>query len=398
MTDPIVLVTDVNIVDVVSGGVESGSVAVAGERLVHAGPTDDFDADGEVVEVDGSGGFVCPGLINLHVHLGLVLPGAAHAHLANESTAALALRMAANANAALMAGVTTVRLVHERDGADMALRASIAAWQTPGPTIVTAGHGITATGGHGHDVGFVQADGPDAIRRAVRDEIDRGADWIKLAISGGISGMNEGLDESQLTVDEVSAATGTAHERGRKVTAHAGPAAGIAGAIEAGLDCVEHGYLLDEPTVQLMAERGTWLVPTIGVTRCDEFYAKVGAPAWMVEKAHEVGEIHWRALEMAIHHGVPIGLGTDMFPHEPFDGTTATVREMEFLADAGMGALAALQAGTIGAARLIGLDSAVGSLEAGKRADFVITSENPLSSPRALRSIDQVWSRGRRVR
>src|SRR5579864_8195083 len=192
----------------------------------------------------------------------------------NETEAALALRMAQNAREALHAGVTTVRLTGERKHADFALKASIARGETRGPRIFTAGMACIATGGHGHTrAGTIEADGPDEFRKVVRMQLRAGADLIKIAISGGIAGEHEAIRDAQLSREEMRAVMETAHGSGKKVTAHAGPPGAIRDAIECGLDCVEHGYFLTEEVIHLMVEQGVWLVPTIAVSRCEEFYA-----------------------------------------------------------------------------------------------------------------------------
>src|SRR5260370_16194889 len=135
----------------------------------------------------------------------------------------------------------------------------------------------------------------------------------------------------------------TADGSGKKVTAQAGPAGVIRAAIECGLDCVEHGYFLDEETVRLMVERGVWLVPTIVVSRCEDFFHKIGAPEWMIRRALQSGVQHFGGLQTAIRHGVKIALGTDMMPSEPYEGTSATVRELEFYVEAAVSRRAAMR-------------------------------------------------------
>jgi imidazolonepropionase-like amidohydrolase len=341
---------------------------------------------------------VLPGIVNLHVHFGLVLPGKELERLRDESHAALALRMAANARATLAAGVTTVRLVGERGGADLALRASIERGETPGPRVFTAGRLLISTGGHGHDLpGAVEADGADGFRRAVREELKRGTDLVKVCISGGIASAGEAIADVQLTPDEMLAVAETAHGRGRKVAAHAGPAEVVEQAVECGIDTIEHGYFLTPETCALMAERGTWLVPTVNVSRAVEFFERIGAPDWFVEKALDAGRLHWAALESAIAAGVPIAMGTDMMPFEPFDGTTVTVREIEFLVEAGMQPVDALRAATVRAAEVLDAQDRIGTVEAGKLADLIAVRGDPTRDIGALRSIELVVKGGEPV-
>jgi imidazolonepropionase-like amidohydrolase len=306
--------------------------------------------------------------------------------------------MAANAAGTLRAGVTTVRLVGEQPYADIALRASIAAGETLGPRVLTAGPLMVSVGGHGFELpGTVEASGAEEFRRLARTQLKHGVDLLKISVSGGIAGENEAIADSQMTADEIRAVTETAHARGRKVAAHAGPAAVIRLAVEQGVDSIEHGYFLDDETTAFMAERGAWLVPTVNVSRAVAFFEKIGAPPWMIAKALAAGELHWAGLESAIRNGVRIALGTDMMPHEPFDGTSVTVRELEFMAEAGMAPLAALQAATIRAAELLGIDGDVGAVEPGLRADLIAVGTNPLDSVSALRDLRLVVANGRVV-
>jgi imidazolonepropionase-like amidohydrolase len=395
------LLTNCAVVDVRAGTrTADAAVAISGGVIAACGKADDVVPAARRPDrvIDLGGASLIPGLINCHVHFGLVLPGSEGAALRGESEAALALRMAANAAKTLRAGVTTVRLVGERPYTDIALRASIAHGETVGPRIVTAGPLLVATGGHGWELpGCVEADGADGFQRAAREQIKHGVDWIKISISGGIAGEREAIADAQMTAAEIAAAVGAAHARGKKVAAHAGPAEVVTGAVELGVDSIEHGYFLDDATCALMAERGTWLVPTVNVSRAVDFYAKIGAPRWMVERALAAGEIHFGALSSAIRHGVRIALGTDMMPHEPFDGTTVTVRELEFMVEAAMSPAEALRAATLHAAELLDLDDTIGAVEVGKAADLVAVDGDPLIDIGALRHIRAVFAGGRLV-
>jgi imidazolonepropionase-like amidohydrolase len=375
-------------------------IHIEGNRIRAVGPVDDVLAavlDPEVIDVAGA--YVTPGLMNMHVHLGLSLPGTAGLALANETLPQLVLRMAGNARAALHAGVTTVRLVGERGYTDFALRTAIARGEVEGPRIFTAGHSVACTGGHGTSSGrAVEADGPAEFRKAVRTQIKHGADLIKLMLTGGIAGEHEEMDTPQLSDEELRAVTEVAHQWGRKVTAHAGPAETIRRAIEAGLDGVEHGYELDQAVVELMVERGTWYVPTIVVTRCGEYFERIGVPAWMAERSLSGGPTHWRSLQLAISGGVRIALGTDMIPGDGIEGTVATVREMEHMADAGMTPLQVLQAATARPAEMLGVENDLGTLEPGKLADLVAVEEDPTQSISAFRGVRFVMKDGLAVR
>lgn len=397
MTDTIL--TNCAMVDVRTGAVvPDAAVRVAGDRVLAVDERTAVDRT-NALEVDLEGAHLLPGLINCHVHFGLVLPGAEGDRLRDESEAALALRMAANAEATLRSGVTTVRLVGERPYADVALRSSIVSGETVGPRVICSGPLLVSIGGHGWELGScVEASGADGFRAAAREQLKHGVDWVKISISGGIAGEGEAIADAQMTSDEMCAVVETAHARGRKVAAHAGPPGAIASAAELGVDSIEHGYFLTADVTQAMADAGTWLVPTINVSRAVEFYERIGAPDWMIAKALEAGKQHWAGLEAAIEHGVRIAMGTDMMPHEPFDGTTVTVREIEYYAEAGLGPLGALRTATLAAAEMLELSDEVGTIEVGKRADLIAVAGNPLDDIGALRELRLVMAGGTLVR
>nr|WP_306238052.1 MULTISPECIES: amidohydrolase family protein [unclassified Ornithinimicrobium] len=373
-----------------------GTVALVGDRQ------DVMDAAGANPEpttvVDLAGGYVMPGLINMHVHLGLALPGAMSASLDRDNPAALALQMAGNARRTLLAGVTTARLVGETDYTDFTLRRAIRAGTVPGPRLFTAGHALCCTGGHGHDSDGLEADGADGFRRATREQLRAGADLIKVCVSGGLAGEHEAIETPQLTDDELSAVVTTAHDWRRTVTAHAGPADVIERVLALGVDGIEHGYQLTPEVAAEMARRGTWYVPTITVSRCREFFEEHQVPAWMMERALGAGPRHWESLQHAITAGVRIVLGSDMPPDAPFDGTTATVREMEFMAEAGMTPGDVLRAATSRAAEWLGVSGQIGTLTPGAVGDLLVLDADPAADVSALRTMHAVVQGGRAVR
>jgi len=351
----------------------------------------------DAMVIDLEGRHVAPGLINMHVHLSLALPGGERERLADEGDAGLALRMAANARRTLEAGVTTVRCVGEPRGVEFALRRAAADGDAVLPRIFSAGTLLCCTGGHGNRHG-TEADGPDAFARAARLQIKRGADLLKIAISGGISGVHETIATSQMNEAEVGAVTQVAHAWGRKVAAHVGPVDGIRLAIEHGVDSIEHGYELDEETAALMSERGTWYVPTIVVSRCREYFERIRIPDWMMRRALSAGERHFAALKNALAAGVQIAMGSDMLPFEPYEGTTASVRELEFYGEAGMDPVEVLRSATIRPASWLGRQGELGAVEPGYRADLVVLHGNPLEAPSELRGIGAVLHDGQLVR
>jgi imidazolonepropionase-like amidohydrolase len=360
------------------------------------GSSDDVrtEAPSAAAVVDLDGDHVMAGLTNLHVHFGLALPGPLADAVHRANPAELVLLMADSARRTLRAGVTTVRLVGESRYTDFALRKAIDAGAVDGPRIFTAGHALCCTGGHGWDADGLEADGADGFRRATREQLRAGADLIKVCVSGGIAGEHEHLDTPQLDDDEMAAVLRTAHDWGRKVTAHAGPADVVARAVELGLDCVEHGYQLTGEVTKLMAARGVWYVPTIVVSRCEEFFVANGVPSWMIDRALGAGPDHWESLRHALANGVDIAMGSDMPPHAPFDETTATVRELEFMVEAGMPVLDALRSATVRPAEWLGVDGRIGTVEVGKQADLIALRDDPTQDVAALRTLRMVLKGG----
>ncbi len=385
------------VVDVDTGHeIPNATVLVADGRITLMGAQASIAVPSGAQIVSMPGKWLIPGLINVHVHLGLKLPGAAGAALAAETDPQEVLRMAGNARQSLLSGVTTVRLVGEDHGNDFALRAAIDRGEVLGPRIRTAGEIIVPTGGHGS----LEADGPYGLARAVRQQIKAGADWIKIAISGGIADNHGSISAAPMTDEEMSTLIEVAHRNGIPVTAHNGSVAAAQQALRFGIDGFEHGYHLDEVTLRGMKAKGVWLVPTIVVTQAGakEFYRRIGSPDWYLARVDSTGKDHWAMLQTAIRVGVKIALGTDQFPYEPNGGTTATIAEAELYQKAGMTPLQALQAATIRPAAMLKMENDVGRLAPGQFADIVAVSADPVKDIAALRTLNFVMKDGRIVR
>jgi imidazolonepropionase-like amidohydrolase len=379
-----------------SAEIPNATVLIEGERIVAVGPAGSTAVPPGAKVVSMTGKWLIPGLLNTHVHLGLKLPGAAGDSLINETDTEEVLRMAGNARLSLLAGVTTLRLVGEDHGTDFALRKAIDSGEVVGPRIKTAGEVIVPTGGHGS----MEGDGPYALAHLVRSQIKNGADWIKIAISGGISDSRGSISAAPMTDEEMSTLIEVAHRNGIRVTAHNGSNEAARQALRFGIDGFEHGYHLNREILAAMKAKGVWLVPTIVVTQPGalEFYHKIGSPPWYLERVKITGADHWAMLQNAIHMGVKIALGTDQFPFEPNDGTTATVAEAELYVKAGMTPLQALQSATVQAATMLEMDADIGSITPGKFADIDAVEADPLKDLSALRTIDFVMKGGVIVR
>ncbi len=399
------VIVGVNIVDLDGGPpTRNAVVEIEGNRILSiqagSGRDEHVTAGNRVDAIEADGMWLVPGLMNMHVHFGLVLPGVGGAALANETEAELALRMAEAARGALHAGVTTVRTTGERGHVDLALARAIERGAAEGPRIFSAGEEVEVTGGHGSEVGARANDGPYEFREAVRVQIRAGARWIKVSISGGIATPGGDIAASFLTRDEMEAVTDSAHRLGAKVTAHSGSPVATRQAVEAGVDGIEHGYFLTPEVFRLMRQNGTWLVPTIVVAQPATlpFFERIGSPQWYLDRVQMVGQRHFQALRDAIAAGVRIALGTDQLPQEPNDGTISTVREAEYYVEAGMTPLQALRAATIETATMLGVEDELGSVEVGKIADLILVDANPAENISALRSIRFVMKDGQIVR
>ncbi|MEA3179080.1 MAG: hypothetical protein QOI59_2603 [Gammaproteobacteria bacterium] len=391
--DPVIALVDGTVVAIDGGAPRQNAVVlIEGARIlqVGAGGTVTVPANAKVISMKGK--WLLPGLMNMHVHLGLRLPGAAGAELVNESDREQVLRMASNARLSLLSGTTTLRLVGEDHGNDFVLRAAIERGEVIGPRLKTAGGVIVPTGGHGD----TEADGPYGLAKVTREQIKLGADWIKIAISGGIADTHGSISAAPMTDEEMKTLIEVAHRNGIKVTAHNGSSVAAHQAMQFGIDGFEHGYHLDESVLKEMKAKGVWLVPTIVVSQpgAREFYKKIGSPDWYLARVDSTGKDHWAMLQNAIKLGVNIALGTDQFPFEPNGGTTATVAEAELYVKAGMTPLQALQSASTQAARMLGVEADLGRIQPGKYADIVAVEADPTKDISALRTIDFVMKGG----
>jgi len=390
----LVALTGATVVDIDGKApVKNAVVLIDGEKIQAIGPAGatPVPAGAKIIPLDGK--WLIPGLMNMHVHLALNLPGASRVY--NEGRDSIALRMLDNAQKSLRSGVTTIRLTGAQDGADFTVKKMIDSGVFDGPRIHTAGSSIVATGGHGS----TEVNGAAEFAHAVREQIKRGATWIKLGISGGISDTHGEIAASPFTDDELKTAIEVAHRNGVKVTGHNGSPLSADTAIDAGIDGFEHGYFLTPPVLTRMKQKGVWLVPTIVVSQAGakEFYRKIGSPDWYLARVDSVGKAHWQTLQNAIRIGTPIALGSDQYPWEPNEGTTATIREAELYVDAGMTPLQSLRSATIDSARMLGVDNQVGALRPGYFADIVAVDADPRADIRALRTISFVMKGGKAI-
>ncbi|MEU6017990.1 amidohydrolase family protein [Streptomyces sp. NPDC047515] len=337
--------------------------------------------------IDVRGDAILPGFIDCHVHMSA--PGGAlnHAEIAALPGSLRTFLAAPRMKQTLEAGVTTAR---DLGGADAGHKRAVESGLLVGPRLLVAVAMLSPTGGHGdfrmatdngeNDSGMSRlADGPAECRKAVRGVLRQGADCIKVAATGGVWSPTDQPDDDGFLEDEIRTITEiAAGHRGKKVAAHAQGRGGILNAVRGGVASVEHGYEIDDEAIELMLERGTFLVPTLTTANTDPDPKK--AALWAYAKKKHWQEVARRHIPHAIERGVRVAMGTDCGIAE--HGTN--LRELGHLVDCGMTPMGALRAGTSEAAELLGLAHEIGTLEPGKHADVVVARGNPLTDIRAL--------------
>ena len=370
------------------------TIVIEGDKIaaLRLGPNGAADAGANDLVVDLQGGFVTPGLWSVHSHLGVIFPDVNHT-MSQESVADYTIRAGRNAMDALRVGITSIRSVGDRDFVDVAWKRAFSSGLMIGPTLFVSGHYICATGGHAYNwAGAVQVDGATEMRKVVREQLKRGADHIKLAVTGGVATAGESMEESQLFPDEIRAAVEVAHEKGKKVCVHAGGAGGVKASIRGGVDSIEHGYYLDDEAIELMAEHEVFFVPTLFVTQDKEFMRKSGMSEEQISKAQGAAQAHRAGFEKALEAGVRIACGADSSPIADH-----TLVEIEQLSKAGMTPMQTLVASTRTCAELCGVDDMLGTLEVGKVADLIVLHDNPLEDVSHLRNLKLVFKNGKPV-
>ena len=349
---------------------------------------------------------VMPGLIDCHVHLESQYNKNSSLEAFTLTDADIAYHAAVYAKRTLMAGFTTVRDLGGT-GVNISLRKAVQRGLVDGPRIITAGRAISASGGHmdpsdgfrddafnhkmGPDDGI--ADGRDELVKAVRLQIKRGSDVIKIASTGGVLDLSENASGAEFTIDEIKAVVETAKDYGLKVACHAHGAEGIRRAIIAGVTSIEHGSFMNEEDMELAKKYGTYLVPTIIAGKSVADSAKIPGffPPVIARKAAEVGVQIQQTFGKAYKAGVKIAFGTDagVYAH----GKNAL--EFGYMVEAGMPPMEAIKAATVNAADLLGISEKTGSISKGKFADIVAVDGDPLSDIKVMTKVNFVMKEGK---
>ncbi|MBI3746481.1 MAG: amidohydrolase family protein [Chloroflexi bacterium] len=379
-------------------------------------PADVTVEDGRIVDVgtgldgdeaiDATGQTILPGLFDCHVHV--VMDSVDVWRITNRPYSLRYYVAAQSLRATLAAGIASIR---DAGGADLGIKEAVATGMIPGPRMQISLAMLSQTGGHGDDwypsgaivpllaatpgVPNAIVDGPEEMRRKVRELRRMGADVVKVATSGGVLSARSNPAHAHFRPAELEMLVEEATAAGMFVMAHAQATDGIKNAVRAGIRSIEHGVFLDEEAIDLMLDRGTWLVPTLvaplGVIEAAEAGAAI--PQNVLDKSRANMEVHQTAFRAALAAGVRIAMGTDsgVTPHG------RNLRELGLMAGLGMKPGAVLHAATRSAAELLGVADRRGSIEPGKDADLVIVDGDPYAFETLRERIASVWIGGGRV-
>ena len=346
-----------------------------------------------------------PGLIDSHVHLTSEYSDQSDIETFRLNPADYAYRSVVFAEKTLLAGFTAVRDLGGSGNVNVSLRTAINGGLIAGPRVYTSGRSLATTGGHADPTNGMRMDlveeptpedgvvnGPEDALRAVRQRYQDGVDLIKITATGGVLSVASSGQNPQFTEDEIRAIVGIADDYGFRVAAHAHGAEGIKRAVRAGVASIEHGTYLDEEGIELMKEHGTYYVPTITAgwwvadqSRIDGFFPEV-----VRAKAAEIGPLIQDTFKRAYSSGVRIAFGTDTGVSAHGDNAL----EFRYMVEAGMPAVDAIRAATLGAAALLGVDDRLGSVEAGALSDIIAVPEDPRDDITTMERVSFVMKDG----
>lgn len=380
--------------------VPDAAILIRDNRIESVGTLKQMDLpDEEMTEVDAQGGYILPGLVDAHVHLMFEVD-----RLEKRLSKPFSFQFYQSMQymeRTLHAGITTVR---DAGGTDAGVKKAVEEQLVPGPRMQISVTPLTITGGHGDswmpsgvdlNLGGYPGnpdgicDGPEEVRKKVREVLRAGADIVKVHSTGGVLSPTDHPEFTQFSQEELEIMVQEAHfRRNAKVMAHAQGAEGIKNAVRAGIHSIEHGIYLDDEAIELMLEKGTYLVPTLlaPVSVLEAAENSDTMPEYGIRKCREVVEIHRESIARAYKAGVRIAMGTDagVMAH----GTN--LRELGLMCDIGMSPMEAIVATTKTAAECLGWADRLGTIEVGKLADLVITRTDPLTDIRSLKHNDNI--------
>lgn len=366
------------------------NVVVEDGKISKVGPS--ATADG-AEEYDCKGMMLLPGLIDCHANIVGLITAEQKFGVTPKTIASSTMRGIFEGQNCIENGVTTIRVDTAGHHGTYALRDAFDNNMFVGPHMIMPGRAICTTCGHGWNFGNHVADGPWEVRKAVREEIMAGADWVKLMATGGAGTSTERMEDQQMCKAELEAGIEEAHARGKKCFAHLTVDKAIRECVEAGIDSVEHGILMEEPTAELMAKKGTRLTPTLGVyRRLVERGEKGLVPDYMYKKSLAVVERHTQSFKYALKHGVRIVAGTDS-GQDWFPLGYSMMRELEIMNEEGMSNFEVLKAATSNAAELLDKDQ-IGQIKEGMNADILIVDGDPLKNMSDIRKTKYVLKDG----
>jgi imidazolonepropionase-like amidohydrolase len=386
------------IIDVATGvPIEDAAIVVEGERIREMGPVNTVGPPPDSADVlDAHGSFIVPGLMDMHTHLCIPStswdPGSDDPPVTDASISLTSMYAVQNARNFILKGITTVRDVGCQHHGIFAVKQMIEDSRIVGPRVIPCGRAIAMTGGHGMIVATT-ADGADGVRKLARTELKKGAEALKFMASGAGAESRQDPYAVELTYEELAAGAEEARHRGKTTCAHSMNPESTRNAVQAGINSIEHGLLLDEATLRLMKENSTYYVPTVWTYQNTAENGLVyGVEDWMVAEVRRRVEIHLENVAKAIELGVDLAAGTDS--GMPLNPPESLQWELQWLTYCGMSNADALRAATLNPARLLRLDGVVGTLAPGEIADIVIVAEDPLKDIRALSAPDIVIARG----
>ncbi|MBG9447767.1 imidazolonepropionase [Cytobacillus firmus] len=339
--------------------------------------------------IDGNGGFLAPGLIDLHIHM--MWDGSLNPVQTSETEGfeQMLIRAVSNCQTYLQHGITTVRDIGSIDDIALHVAKGIKRGLIPGPDVIASGKTLTMTGGH--DPFWTRfVDGKDEALKGVREQIFKGAEVIKVSATGGVYGRIEGeqVGNAELSMEEQEVICKEAHRFGLKVASHAIGRDGILNSILAGVDTIEHGHYMDDELAALMEERNTAWIPTLFVYK--QIATQDGIPSYARDKAEEIVSIHRNAFETYFNRNILIGAGSDA--GSPCTPHRALLDELYTMNEIVPDAKKVLKTATVNAGKILGRD--VGQIKEGYRANLILLKENPVDCLNNLESIEMVVVRG----